>query len=103
TIRSSFAATPGYKMVVGDLAQIESRVLACLAKCDAMMSAYAQGRDLYKEVMAHQLGISLSEITKAHRDRGKIIILGCFEENTLVLTNSGWKRIIDIGKTDLVF
>ena len=77
TIRSAFIASPGHKLDVGDLAQIESRVLACLAKCDAMMSAYAQGRDLYKEVMAHQLGISLSEITKAHRDRGKIIILGC--------------------------
>jgi DNA polymerase len=92
TIRSSFAATPGYKMVVGDLAQIESRVLAALAKCESMMSAYAQGRDLYKEVMAKQLNIPLGEVTKAHRDKGKVIILGCGY-------SMGWEKFIDYAAT----
>ena len=103
TIRAAFSAAPGNKLVVGDLAQIESRVLAAIAQCNSMISAYAEGRDLYKEVMAAQLGIPLSEVTKSHRDRGKVIILGCFEENTLVLTDSGWKRILDVKKTDCVF
>jgi len=57
-----------------------------------MISAYADGRDLYKEVMATQLGIPLSEVTKAHRDRGKVIILGCGY-------SMGWEKFIDYAAT----
>jgi DNA polymerase len=92
TIRGAFAAAPGNKLVVGDLAQIESRVLAALAQCQLMISAYADGRDLYKEVMASQLGIPLSEVTKAHRDRGKVIILGCGY-------GMGWEKFIEYALT----
>lgn len=92
TIRAAFAAAPGNKLVVGDLAQIESRVLAAIAQCDKMISAYAEGRDLYKEVMAAQLGIPLSEVTKSHRDRGKVIILGCGY-------GMGWEKFIDYAAT----
>jgi DNA polymerase len=92
TIRASFCAAPGNKLVVGDLAQIESRVLAAIAQCGKMISAYAEGRDLYKEVMAAQLGIPLSEVTKAHRDRGKVIILGCGY-------GMGWEKFIDYAAT----
>ena len=77
TIRSSFAATPGHKLVVGDLAQIESRVLAVLAQCQKMKDAYASGRDLYKECMSAQLGKPVDQIDSSERARGKIIILGC--------------------------
>jgi DNA polymerase len=92
TIRAAFAAAPGNKLVVGDLAQIESRVLAAIAQCHTMMDAYANGRDLYKEVMAAQLGIPLSEVTKAHRDRGKVIILGCGY-------GMGWEKFIEYALT----
>ena len=77
TIRSSFAATPGHRLVVGDLAQIESRVLAVLAQCQKMKDAYAAGRDLYKECMSAQLGKPIDQIDSTERARGKIIILGC--------------------------
>ena len=77
TIRSSFAATPGHRLVVGDLAQIESRVLAVLAGCEKMKSAYAAGRDLYKECMSVQLGKPIDQIDSTERARGKIIILSC--------------------------
>jgi len=92
TIRAAFAAAPGNKLVVGDLAQIESRVLAAIAQCHTMMDAYANGRDLYKEVMAAQLGIPLSEVTKAHRDRGKVILLGCGY-------GMGWEKFIEYALT----
>ena len=103
TIRAAFSAAPGNKLVVGDLAQIESRVLAAIAQCNSMISAYAEGRDLYKEVMAAQLGIPLSEVTKSHRDRGKVIILGCFGGNTPVLTKRGWIPLTQVLRTDSVF
>jgi DNA polymerase len=92
TIRGAFAAAPGNKLVVGDLAQIESRVLAALAQCHTMIDAYANGRDLYKEVMTAQLGIPLSEVTKSHRDRGKVIILGCG-------FGMGWEKFIEYAAT----
>jgi hypothetical protein len=103
TIRSAFCATPGKKMTVGDLAQIESRVLAGLAQCQTMINAYASGLDLYKDIMSFLLEKPYAEIDSKERANGKVIILGCFEENTLVLTNSGWKRIVDVGTNDLVF
>ena len=88
TIRSAFIATPGHKLTVGDLAQIESRVLACLARCKSMMDAYANGRDLYKECMATQLCIPMDEVTSAMRDKGKIQILGCG-------FGMGWEKFIE--------
>jgi hypothetical protein len=103
TIRASFSATPGFKLSVSDLAQIESRVLAALAGCQTMINAYAKGLDLYKDIMSFLLNKPYADITSAERANGKVIILGCFEENTLVLTDSGWKRILDVEKADLVF
>jgi DNA polymerase len=77
TVRSSFAAAPGMKLVVGDLAQIESRVLAVISGCKPMMTAYKDGHDLYKEFMSWLLNKPVSEITDEERSRGKIVILGC--------------------------
>jgi DNA polymerase len=92
TIRSSFAATPGHRLVVGDLAQIESRCLAVVAKCLAMMDAYAAGRDLYKECMASQLGKSIEDVDSGERARGKIIILGCGYQ-------MGWEHFMEFAAT----
>ena len=103
TIRSSFAATPGHRLVVGDLAQIESRCLAVVAKCDKMKDAYAAGRDLYKECMASQLGKPIEDVDSGERARGKIIILGCFGANTPVLTQRGWIPITTVTSSDYVF
>jgi hypothetical protein len=103
TIRSSFAATPGHRLVVGDLAQIESRVLAVLAQCQKMKDAYASGRDLYKECMSAQLGKPIDQIDSTERARGKIIILGCFGANTPVLTKRGWVPITTVTSSDYVF
>lgn len=77
TVRSAFAAAPGNKLVVGDLAQIESRVLAVIAKCKTMIDLYAGGHDLYKDFMAWLLKKPVKEITKDERARGKVVILGC--------------------------
>lgn len=92
TIRSSFSAAPGNKLVVGDLAQIESRVLAALAGCQSMIDAYASGRDLYKECMASQLGKDIKDITSSERSRGKVIILGCGY-------GMGWEKFIEYALT----
>jgi DNA polymerase len=75
-IRTSFCATSGYKLVVGDLAQIESRVLAALAGCQGMIDAYAAGHDLYKEFMSWLLNKPIDQIDSDERAKGKVVILG---------------------------
>src|SRR5271165_1739226 len=92
TIRSAFAAAPGHKLVAGDLAQIESRVLAVLSGCQMMMDAYASGLDLYKDIMAFLLEKPYDQITKAERANGKVIILGCG-------FGMGWEHFIDYAAT----
>jgi DNA polymerase bacteriophage-type len=75
-IRSSFAAQPGNILLVGDLAQIESRVLAAIAQCMSMIEAYKNGHDLYKEFMSWLLSKPVEEITGDERTQGKVVILG---------------------------
>jgi DNA polymerase len=77
TIRSAFCAPPGYKLVMCDLAQIESRVLAALAGCQTMIDAYKNGEDLYISFMSWLLKKPLTKKDKAERQRGKVVILGC--------------------------
>lgn len=92
TIRASFAATPGKKLSVADLAQIESRVLAALAKCQTMIDAYASGLDLYKDIMSFLKNKPYDEITSAERANGKVIILGCG-------FGMGWEKFIEYAAT----
>lgn len=75
-IRTSFCAAPGHKLVVGDLAQIESRVLAALAGCQSMIDAYKNGHDLYKEFMSWLLNIPIEQVDSDQRAYGKVVILG---------------------------
>jgi DNA polymerase bacteriophage-type len=77
TIRSAFCAPPGWKLVMCDLAQIESRVLAALAGCQPMIDAYKSGEDLYVSFMSWLLKKPLTKKDKAERQRGKVVILGC--------------------------
>jgi len=76
TIRTSFCAAPGNKLVAGDLAQIESRVLAALADCQTMIDAYVSGLDLYKDFMSDILEKPIDQIDSDERAHGKIVILG---------------------------
>ena len=92
TIRASFSATPGFKLSVSDLAQIESRVLAALAGCQTMINAYAKGLDLYKDIMSFLLNTPYADITSAERANGKVIILGCG-------FGMGWEKFIEYAAT----
>lgn len=92
TIRASFAATPGNKLSVSDLAQIESRVLAALAGCQTMINAYANGLDLYKDIMSFLLEKPYADIDSKERANGKVIILGCG-------FGMGWEKFIEYAAT----
>ncbi|HZW40811.1 MAG TPA: bifunctional 3'-5' exonuclease/DNA polymerase [Agromyces sp.] len=50
SVRSAVVADPGWKLVVADAAQLEPRVLAGLARDDAMAAA-GRGRDFYRGIV----------------------------------------------------
>jgi len=67
SVRGAVVADPGWALVVADAAQLEPRVLAGLARDEAMATA-ARGRDIYR-------GIVDDGVVET-RDQAKIAILG---------------------------
>ena len=127
-VRGCLVAPEGRKLVIADLSNIEGRVLAWLAgetwKIDAF-KAYdtlkrdangdliptgkhddpweRMGHDLYKLAYAKSFGVSASDVTKDQRQIGKVMELACLGPDTQVLTNSGYKRIVDVSITDMLW
>ena len=66
-VRSAVVADPGWTLVVADAAQLEPRVLAAMARDEAMAAA-GRGRDIYR-------GIVESGVVET-RDQAKVAILG---------------------------
>ncbi|GAA1756192.1 bifunctional 3'-5' exonuclease/DNA polymerase [Agromyces humatus] len=66
-VRSAVAADPGWTLVVADAAQLEPRVLAAMARDEAMAAA-GRGRDIYR-------GIVESGVVES-REQAKVAILG---------------------------
>lgn len=102
-VRGTLVAAPGKKLVVSDLSAIEGRMLAWLAGEEWKIKAYAEGQDLYKATYAKTFGVPLGEINSDQRQMGKVLELACFAEDSEVLTDSGYKRIVDVQLTDKVW
>lgn len=98
----------GHKLIVADLSQIEVRTLCWLAKDTKALDLIRESEDIY-----HAFGVllglhdpangQLRDYDKALRQKVKSIVLGCFEPDTLVLTESGWKPILYLDLLDRVW
>ncbi len=85
-LRKSILAPEGYVVCVGDLSQVECRILAYHAKEDWVLEAFKDGRDLYCELATR---IYVKVITKAdaiERFLGKTVELGAG-------FGTGWKKL----------
>jgi DNA polymerase len=75
-LKHSIVAPEGYTIIDADSAQIEARVLAWLSEQDDLVTAFAEGKDVYKKMASAIYGKPEFEITKDERFVGKTTILG---------------------------
>jgi len=104
-LRKAILAPMGHTIVVGDLSQIEPRVLAWLSDYEDMLDIFRSGADPYAAFGAQMFNIP--GMTKnSHpelRQSAKSALLGCFGPDTSVLTNRGWVPIVRVQATDTVW
>lgn len=71
-----YLAPDGHQFVTGDLSQIELRVAGLISGDTSINDAYANGRDLHREVAAERAGKESTEVTKSERQAAKAINFG---------------------------
>lgn len=71
-----YRAPEGCQFVTGDLSQIELRVAGLISGDSVINEAYANGRDLHREVAAERAGKEPADVTKNERQAAKAINFG---------------------------
>lgn len=116
-LRRSIIAQGNSVIVNYDASQIECRVLAYIANQTDVLGVFASGGDVYSFAASRIYGTPYEEITKgrkssdpetAHkygmmRQYGKTATLACISEDTEVLSNRGWVRMVDLRDDDLLW
>jgi DNA polymerase I-like protein with 3'-5' exonuclease and polymerase domains len=75
-LRHLFTAPKGWKLVTGDLSQIELRVAGILADEVVINEAYRNREDLHRLMGAKLAGISVDQVTKKERQQAKAANFG---------------------------
>ena len=75
-IRNAIMAPPGHKIVVGDSANIELRVVLAASGQTDMIDLVRQGKDLYCDFASKMFGRTITKADTAERDLGKMAVLG---------------------------
>ena len=104
-LRSAIIARQGKKLVVADLANIEGRVLSWIAGETWKIKAFydydaGEGPDLYKMAYAKAFRKHPADVDDKERQVGKVMELACFSADTQVLTDSGYKAIVEVSTLD---
>lgn len=76
-LRSSVRAGAGKHLKIADYAQIEARIIAWLANCQAMLKVFHDDRDIYRAFGHYLFGKDYEDITPEERDQCKPPVLGC--------------------------
>ena len=75
-LRRAIRSPDGQSLVVVDAAQIEARLLAAMAGADALVTAFAEGRDVYAEFASTLYGVRVTKETHPReRQVGKLAVL----------------------------
>lgn len=98
-LRSCITTPPGQTLVVCDLSQVEARLTAWFCGEEKLLTSFREQRDIYCDVASEIFGKPVNKKDHPHeRFCGK-----CLSADTKVLTDSGWKSIIKVTITDLLW
>ncbi len=76
-IRKAFIADEGFKILSADYSQVELRVIAHIAKDEAMIKAFRNGEDIHARTAKEIFHLdSLGEVTQDHRRKAKEVNFG---------------------------
>jgi DNA polymerase-1 len=75
-VRNAFIASPGQRLLSVDYSQIELRIVAHMAKDEAMIAAFRAGQDIHAATAAAVYSVPLEAIGKDQRRRAKGINFG---------------------------
>lgn len=106
SLRGMIIATPGNELYVGDFSTIEARQTMWVCNQMDAVKTFADydkgiGQDIYCTMATDIVGYPVNKNDHPDdRQLGKITVLGCFEEDTPVLTNRGWIKIVDVNLKD---
>jgi DNA polymerase-1 len=75
-VRKAFIAAPGNVLLAVDYSQIELRIVAHMARDEAMLDAFRHGQDIHATTAAAILGIPLEQVDKDQRRRAKGVNFG---------------------------
>jgi len=76
-LKKSLRAPAGHVIISCDSSQIEARTLAWLAGQEDLVTAFADGKDVYKIMASKIYNKPVARISKEERFFGKTVILGC--------------------------
>ncbi len=75
-LRKLFTSSKGNVLVDADYSQIELRLVAHFAKCQALIQAYCDGADIHATTASQVFGVPLSEVTQQLRREAKAVNFG---------------------------
>jgi DNA polymerase len=102
-IRGMLIAGEGNELVACDFSQIEARALPWLAGQDNVLEVFRTHGKIYEHAASGIYHIPMEEVNWFQRLVGKVSILACVAEDTLVLTSNGYKAIVEVTKDDLLW
>lgn len=98
-IRRAFIAEKGYKLLSCDYSQIELRLVAALAKDEAMLEAFRRNEDIHTATAAAIWGVEKNDVTKDQRRAAKAINFGLiYGQGPLGLSQSAGISFADAKK-----
>ncbi|MDB4312072.1 DNA polymerase [bacterium] len=111
-LRGLFVAAPGKDFICSDYSAIEAVVQAELTNETWRKEVFNSHGKIYEMSASKITGVPFETMMAHKRDTGshhpmrkkvgKVAELACFAGETNVLTDSGWKQIVDVQCTDLL-